>query len=256
MKTKREMKTTSCHKHTARLFVLTLLSVLGACGGAAPTTGMAPVPVSPAVAQVKAGTWVVMGSSTASGTGATQGKAWVSLLAATYSTRGTLIANLAKGGNVSYHGLSSTSAPVANRPAPDLAHNIDEALNRKPVLLIISYPTNDTTLGYTVDETVSNILAIRAQALAVRVPVVVLSTQPRNLDVEKLGRLQIIDQRLAAELGPCLAEVNKLLAGSDGRLSPRYDSGDGAHPNNAGHALIAGQVENLIKSERCVRLEN
>ena len=35
-------------------------------------------------------------------------------------------------------------------------------------------------------------------------------------------------------------------------LSPVYDSGDGVHPNDAGHAVIAGRVVSLIDSRRCV----
>lgn len=240
----------------ARLTAMALFGVLGACGGGSGTPASAPVaaPVTAApVAQVKAGTWVVMGSSTAAGTGAPADKAWVAQLASAYAARGAQVLNIAKGGTVTYEGLSAGTPAVAGRPAPNPALNIDQALAHKPVLLIVSYPTNDTALGYSVDETVNNLLAIRSQALAAGVPVVLTSTQPRNLGDAQLAQLRAIDTRLAASVGACFVELQAALAGADGRLAPGYDAGDGVHPNEAGHAVIAAQVAELIKKEQCVR---
>lgn len=258
MKNDREMKTMTCFAHAKRLLAAALLSALGACGGGSDPA--APAPTAPAaatpppVAQLTPGIWVVMGSSTAAGSGAPAGKGWVALTAAAYGPRGAQVANIAKGGTVTYEGLPMNAARVAGRPAPDPAVNIDQALARRPVLLIVSYPTNDTALGYSVDETVNNLLAIRTQALAAGVPVVVTSSQPRNLNDVQLAQMRTIDQRLAASVGGCFVEVRQALAGADGRLAPGYDSGDGVHPNEAGHAVIATQVTELIKAERCVRL--
>jgi lysophospholipase L1-like esterase len=246
------MKTMTC---LGRLTLLATLTLLGACGGGAGTTASTPTVAAPApVVQVKAGTWVVMGSSTAAGTGAPAGKGWAALLGASYAAHGAQVANIARGGSVTYEGLSTSAAPVAGRPAPDPAANIDQALARRPVLLIVSYPTNDTAAGYGVDEIVNNLLAIRAQALAAGVPVLVTSTQPRNLSDAQLARMRTIDQRLAASVGACFVEVRAALAGADGRLAPGYDSGDGVHPNEAGHGVIAAQVSENLKTERCVRV--
>lgn len=251
------MKTINGFTHSARLTALVLFGALGACGGGAETPVSAPVsaPVTAApVTQLKAGTWVVMGSSTAAGTGAPAGKGWVAQLAGNYAARGVQVANIAQGGTVTYEGLSASAAPVAGRPAPNPAVNIDQALARKPVLLIVSYPTNDTALGYGVDETVNNLLAIRSQALAAGVPVVVTSTQPRNLTDTQLANLRAIDTRLAASVGACFVEVRAALAGADGKLAPEYDSGDGVHPNGAGHVLIAERLSQLLAAGSCVRL--
>lgn len=195
-----------------------------------------------------------MGSSTAAGTGASKGKSWSELLSATYAGQGMQLLNIAKGGTVTYEGLSVADARMANRPAPDPAANIDQALAHKPVLLLVSYPTNDTALRYGVDETVNNLLAIRARALAVNVPVIVLSTQPRNLPQDQLNQLHSIDQRLAAAVGACLVDVQRPLAGADGRLAPNVDSGDGTHLNDRGHALIASEIEKLLNQQTCIRL--
>lgn len=240
-----------------RVALLLLLGALGACGGGSAPSMQAPAPAPATVApvpQVGAGTWVVMGSSTAAGSGAPQDKGWAALLQSAYGARGAQVANIARGGSVTYEGLGASAAPVAGRPAPDPAANIDQALARRPVLLIVSYPTNDTALGYSADETVNNLLAIRAQAQAAGVPVIVTSTQPRALSDAQLTQLRAIDQRLAAGIGACFVEVRAALAGADGRLAPGYDSGDGVHPNEAGHAVIAAQVTELIKKEQCVRI--
>lgn len=252
------METTICFAHMKYLLAATLLGCLSACGGG--PDAMAPAVTPPAavttapVASVAGGTWVVMGSSTAAGAGAPAGKGWAAQLGTIYGPRGAQLANIAKGGTVTYEGLGTNAARVAGRPAPDPAVNIDQALARRPVLLIVSYPTNDTALGYSVDETVNNLLAIRAQALAAGVPVVLSSTQPRKLTDAQLGQLRTIDQRLAASVSACFVDVRQALAGADGRLAPGYDSGDGVHPNEAGHAVIAAQVTELIKTERCVRI--
>lgn len=239
-----------------RLLCITLSGMLMACGGGG-SDAAAPAPVAtvPApVAQVRPGTWVVMGSSTAAGAGAAAGKGWVALLGETHAAGGAQIANIAKGGTVSYEGLSVNAARPAGRPSSDPAGNIDQALLRKPVLLVVSYPTNDTALGYSVDETVGNLLAIRAQALAAGVPVVVTSTQPRNLSDTQLAQMRVIDQRLSAEVKGCFVAINQLLAGPDGRLASAYDSGDGVHPNEQGHRIIQGQVSSLLYSGNCVKL--
>lgn len=227
-----------------------LAGLLAACGGSADTATPAPAPTS--VLPVGPGAWVVMGSSTPAGGGASKGKGWAALVAAAYAPRGAQLVNIAKGGTVTYEGLSVADTRVAGRPAPDPGANIDQALAHKPVLLFVSYPTNDTVARYSVDETVNNLLAIRARALAANVPVIVLSTQPRNLSNDQLNQLRSIDQRLAATVGACVVDVHRPLAGADGRLAPNYDSGDGAHPNDAGHQVIATQIQTLIDSKQCV----
>lgn len=240
------------------ILALALVGLLAACGGGSDANPPAlAAPALPAtVPVVGAGTWVVMGSSTAAGAGAPAGKGWAALMGAAYAVRGAQVANIAQGGTVSYQGLSASAVPVAGRPAPNPALNIDQALSRKPVLLIVSYPTNDTAFGYSVDETVNNLLAIRSQALGAGVPVVVISTQPRNLSDAQLAQLRAIDTRLAASVGACFVEVRAALAGDDGRLAPRYDSGERVHPNEAGHQLIAEQIDKTIAARKCVSLAN
>jgi acyl-CoA thioesterase-1 len=204
--------------------------------------------------EIQPGNWVVMGSSTAAGTGAPRNKGWVALVAKSFETHGIRVVNLAKGGSVTYKGRSSSRLIISRRPRPDLGTNIDAALTRLPTLLLISYPTNDTTVGYSVDETVNNVLEMRAQAQEAGVPVIAISTQPRNLSDTQLAQLSSIDERLGTVFGPCFVAVRQALASGDGKLAPTYDWGDGVHVNQAGHLVIAEHVIETINSERCVQI--
>lgn len=237
-----------------RVVALVLFASLAACSGgdAGPeVTANEPQAVTPA--PVVPGSWVVMGSSTAAGSGASPGKSWVALMQA--NTAQVQVSNLAVGGSTSYSGLSLNTATTPGRPAPDAVHNIDAALAFQPRLLLVSYPGNDTALGYSVDETVRNLLSIRSTALAAGTAVMVLSTQPRRLSPQQLASLAQIDQRLSAALGPCFVAVRESLAGSDGGLAPANDSGDGVHPSDEGHALIWQSVSARLLDEQCVRLK-
>ncbi|UDM53333.1 GDSL-type esterase/lipase family protein [Cupriavidus sp. MP-37] len=233
--------------------IAAMASVLAGCGG-----GDGNEPAAPVAAQVRLvvpGHWAVMGSSSAQGSGASAGTGWAALLQARVQGAGVSMANLAKGGSVTYEGLSASASPPPNRPQPDLQHNVDAALSGKPSLLLLSYPTNDSALGYTVDETVRNLLAIRGTAQAAGTAVLLLSTQPRNMAPELLARLPAIDAQLASAAGACFVQVREALAGPDGKLAPAYDAGDGVHPNDAGHAVIVAHIQATLDAGQCVRLK-
>jgi lysophospholipase L1-like esterase len=221
-------------------------TVLAACGGAGSDATAAPASIPP-------GPWVILGSSTATGAGATPGHAWPEQLQASHASHATPLINLAKGGSTTYAGLGASGAPVPGRPEPDPAANVDAALARSPTLVLVAYPSNDTALGYGVDETVRNVLAMREAVLSRGVAVVVLSTQPRALPAAQLALLPQIDTRLAQAVGPCFVAVREALAGPAATLDARYDSGDGVHPNDAGHALIHDRVRRVLDGGGCVR---
>ncbi|QBY49682.1 SGNH/GDSL hydrolase family protein [Cupriavidus oxalaticus] len=233
--------------------IAAMVSALAGCGG-----GEGNEPAAPVAAQVPLvapGNWVVMGSSSAQGTGASAGHAWAALLLARVQGAGVSMENLAKGGSVTYEGLSASASPTPNRPQPDLQHNVDAALSGKPRLLLLSYPTNDSAIGYTVDETVRNLLAIRATAQAAGTAVLLLSTQPRNMAPDLLARLPAVDAQLASAAGACFVQVREALAGADDKLAPAYDAGDGVHPNDAGHAVILAHIQATLDAGQCVRLK-
>jgi lysophospholipase L1-like esterase len=197
-----------------------------------------------------------MGSSTAQGVGAsTPSVSWAGRLQTDMQVRSVSITNIALGGTTTYMGLPTGSAPVAGRPAPVTTINVTAALAFSPKLVIVSYPTNDTEQGYSVSETVNNLLTIRATALARGVSVVVQGTQPRDLADAQRALLPQIDTQLAQAIGACFVEVRSALAAADGRIAAAYSAGDGVHVNDAGHALIEGRIKALLDAGTCVRTQ-
>ena len=205
---------------------------------------------------VAPGTWSVVGSSTAAGVGASAGHAWVDLMRNDNAWRGIAVGNLGVGGSVTYNGLS-LSAAVAGKPQPDTAHNIDAALAPTGTkLVVINYPSNDVANGYTADETVGNTLSMRDSAASRGAVAIALSTQPANWVPSTAWAATIADtdRRLAAAFGPCFVATRSALSLSNNTLNPAYDSGDGQHLNDAGHALVYSLVKAVLESGQCVRI--
>jgi len=96
-----------------------------------------------------------------------------------------------------------------------------------------TYPTNDTA------------------AQSGGATVVIVSTQPKELVPEQLAQLVQIDEQVSRVLSPCFVPVREALAKPDGRITDIYNSGDGLHPNDAGHAVIRNRVSSLIDSGAC-----
>ncbi len=227
------------------------------CGGGGPeprdTTAHPPTATAPPL--VAPGTWVVLGSSTALGVGASQGAGWVARLATAQAARQVTVQNLSKAGASTFAALSANRAAIPNRPVPDLTANVDRALALQPRLLLLSYPTNDTAAGYGAEETVNNLLALRQAAAAGGATTMVLGSQPRDaFNAGQNDKLQAIDEALAQQLGPCFVPLRAALADAQGRIAPRYSEGDGIHLNDAGHARVAQQVQAVLDGGRCVRL--
>ena len=192
-------------------------------------------------------TWVVLGSSTAAGTGASPGQAWADRLRAEAVAARAGIDNRARPGTVTWQAMPAGTARPADRPATIASMDIDAVLATRPTLLMLASPTNDTLQGYAADETIANLVALRRRALDAGTAVVVLSTQPRNdASAARRATLRTIDTAMAAEVGACFVAVRAALEGESGGLSATFDSGDGVHPNDAGHALIHERLRAVV----------
>lgn len=197
--------------------------------------------------------WVVMGSSSAFGAGASlPTKSWAGLLQTEYRGQGVTVHNIAKGGYTTYHALAADCVVAANRPKTDLNHNINKALEYKPDVVFISFPTNDAVSGFKVMESASNILLLRSQLMKQGSAVVVLSAQPRNTNASAQQAIAELDQLLRPVIGGCYVDVFALLVSVNGGLSPSYDAGDGVHLNDAGHQIVATEISKLVSSKRCI----
>ncbi|MCC6460924.1 MAG: SGNH/GDSL hydrolase family protein, partial [Saprospiraceae bacterium] len=103
--------------------------------------------------------FVVIGSSTAAGAGASQpDSAWVNryrIFLQALNPANEVI-NLAMGGYSSYQLLPSSAAVPNYRPHPDPERNITRALSLAPDAILLNLPSNDAASGYSLDEQLAN----------------------------------------------------------------------------------------------------
>lgn len=226
---------------------LGLLACSGGGGNDAPPS--TPLPL------VAPGTWVVMGSSSAAGVGASAGQSWVARLQASQQARQVTVQNIARGGTLSYQALATGSVPPGGRPQPDPGLNITRALGFSPRLVLLSFPTNDVVAGYSAEETVANLGSLQAAARSAGSATLVLGVQPRDgLNSAQRAVLTNTDTRLAELAGPCFVGLFQALADANGQIAAAYAAGDGIHLNDTGHALVQQRVQAVLENGRCVRL--
>lgn len=192
---------------------------------------------------------VILGSSTAVGTGATSPeKSWVGLLDAWLGTvtANHEIINLAKGG--------LTTVPFRNdgsSPLPDANRNISRALDLNPDLIILNFPSNNVSAGIPVATTIAHYREMKAAADARGITVLLTTTQPRNFG--ELAKRQLLQQEaiaVRAEFGASVIDVyDELTDFNNGlRLKSAYNSGDGTHLSDAGHAYLFRTAQALVAS--------
>jgi acyl-CoA thioesterase-1 len=197
--------------------------------------------------------WLVMGSSSAAGAGASRyGKSWAGRLTADVALTAAKLVNIAGGGYSSYQALSADCDVSHLRPVTDPQRNVDKAIELLADIVIISFPSNDAALGFSADETAVNILLMRARLAQHNIPVLVLSAQPRAIATNKQAQLRRFNQVMQPLMGPCFINVFDALAAADLRILPQFDSGDGVHLNDAGHDVVYQALLNRLNEGSCV----
>ncbi|MCK7590678.1 T9SS type A sorting domain-containing protein [Subsaxibacter sp. CAU 1640] len=193
---------------------------------------------------------VVLGSSTAAGTGPSDGNnAWVNRYR-TYLVEGDTryeVINLALGGFATYNILPTGSTiPAGVNRTIDTERNITKALSLNPGGIIINMPSNDAASGYPVADQIANYNLISADAASANVPLWVTTPQPRNFGANTTNlniQLQMItetynlfgnDNTVDFWTGFPVADNNGIL--------PQYDSGDGIHMNDAAHLILFQRI--------------
>lgn len=240
-----------------RVVTVALLSLLAGCGGGSAADDAPRPPPDPPVPLVTPGPWVVLGSSTAAGVGATPGQSWPNRLAATMASRQVVLHNLARAGNLTPQALPASAPASAPRPAPDPTLNLDRALGFAPRLILLSFPTNDAVAGLSASETAANLDTLRRAAASTGSATVVMGSQPRaGLNAAQQATLAELDRLLAAQAGSCFLPLHATLANpaSSVEIAPAYAAGDGIHLNDAGHARIRELLQAFLEAGRCVRL--
>jgi lysophospholipase L1-like esterase len=192
---------------------------------------------------------VVLGSSTAAGAGADHiDSTWVNRFSQYVARIDTTykVINLAVAGYSTYRIMPNEFRPPSGRAASDLSKNMSTAMDYHPKAIIINLPSNDVAYGYSIAEQVANFDTLLAYTNQHRIPLWISTTQPRNFP-GSARREQLIAMRDSLlhrypRFGAHIIDFWTEIADSSGRISSKYDSGDGIHLNNAGHRILFERV--------------
>lgn len=182
---------------------------------------------------------VVLGSSTAYGTGAsTIDSSFVSKYRAYIKRKNPLnnIINYGIPGYRTYHNLRPTGyVPPADRPNPNSNFNISAALLDNPDAIIINMPSNDAASNYTLAEQQANFEATMRIADSLKIPVWVTTSQPRfNLTNQQMTNLRDFRAWVLSRFADKAVNFWDGIANEDGTIASQYYF-DNVHVNNAGH---------------------
>jgi predicted esterase/lysophospholipase L1-like esterase len=195
---------------------------------------------------------VVLGSSTAAGTGASAGNSWVDKFTQSLEAQDTDndLTNLALGGYTTYH-ILPTGTITGSRPTPDPARNITAALALNPDIIIVNLPSNDRANGYDIQsETIANMQTVKTLAESQGVEIYFTSTQPRNFPTQ--GERDLLAEEASyinQNFGVYSISIYDELAAADGTIKPGYNSGDGIHLNDAGHNYLFQTIWNKVNGQ-------
>ncbi len=188
---------------------------------------------------------VVMGSSTAAGTGPSHpDSTWVNryrraLQAINPAHR---VTNIARGGYNTYRLMPSSFVPPPGLPLPDSTKNITQAISLSPDAIIINLPSNDAALNVSAATQMQNFRTMVDSAQLAGIPVWICTTQPRVFSSSKIAiQLETRDSILTV-FGHRAIDFWTGLADSAGLPLSQYDSGDGVHLNDAGHNILFERV--------------
>lgn len=192
-------------------------------------------------------TVVVLGSSTAEGTGASSMSAsWVGLFSKAIYQKNTRLSvvNLGKGGYTTYHIMpTGYTAPQGVNVAVDVNRNITKALSYNPIAIIVNMPSNDTANGYSVADQLSNFNTLNNTASGSAVPMWITTTQPRNFsEATKIQDQIAVRDGILSTFGAKAIDFWTDIAAANGTILSTLNYGDGVHLNDAGHSLLYNRV--------------
>lgn len=193
---------------------------------------------------------VVLGSSSAEGTGATTfDSSWVGRVYHYFNLNtsdgvDTIMYNLAVGGYTSYHVMPTGFTPPGGRPSPDPLRNITAALSYSPDVILVNLPSNDIFQNYTVHEVMDNFRQISTIAGNAGVRFFITTSQPRDDDPPIPVNLKSLKDSIIASFPLKYIDFWSDLVSNDGlfHLLPEVGWGDGVHINNLGHFYVANRV--------------
>lgn len=197
---------------------------------------------------------VVLGSSTSAGTGpSVPDSAWVNRYRKHLQSisASNTVTNLAIGGTTTYHIMPDGFVQPPGRPATNPNNNISKAISLGADAIIINMPSNDAANGFTLQEQMFNFNLLAATATAAHIPVWITTTQPRNSLSAAGDQLQLdVRDSIFSRFGNYAIDFWNGIAAASNDILPQYNSGDGTHLNNAGHAVLVQRVisKNILSS--------
>lgn len=192
---------------------------------------------------------VVLGSSTAAGAGPSSvDQAWVWLYRDYLTQHDTRyeVTNLAVGGYTTYDILpTGTTIPSGVNETIDTYRNVTKAIELGAEGIIVNMPSNDSNMGYSANDQMTNYHTIVDAATAAGIPIWLCTVQPRNFSSGSTAQTIQLEMvtRLPQDFPTTYIDFwNGLANTSNGYILTPYDSGDGIHLNAAGHQILFQRV--------------
>jgi predicted esterase/chitodextrinase len=201
---------------------------------------------------------VVLGSSTAVGTGASStANSWVGKLDAwlTANTTTHTLTNLAVGGFTTYHVRADGSTGPT---LPDVNHNITKALSLNPNIILVNLPSNNVANSIPITTTMSHYAELKALADMAGIPILFTTTQPRDFSLGSTDtglRHLLQDEAVAirSAYGNSVIDIYDYLTDftNDNRINTAFSSlpYDGIHLNDTGHDYIFNKALSAMLSQ-------
>jgi lysophospholipase L1-like esterase/sugar lactone lactonase YvrE len=188
---------------------------------------------------------VVVGSSTAAGTGPSNiDSAWVWRYRRYVKSvmPNAIVINLAVGGYTTYECMPTGFVPPSGKAAPHTNANITKALSYHPSAILVNLPTNDAYWNYTITESLNNYATIAAEAANAHVPIWISTSQGRNLAQDGRDLLLATRDSILAIYQDHALDFWTGLSDADGYILSQYNSGDGVHMNSDAHKILCDRV--------------